>query len=135
MGDRIPVDLDEAVRVIVTGLDEESLKAVKNLKAETARALGHHGIGLWIRNNWGLNQKTGPLYRWAVKHLGLYHPDDISNVVVHCVWADLGRNDRDLDEVVQRMKDHWTELGCRPDGSKLFDDPVDLLQHGVKKPA
>lgn len=130
MGDQIPSDLEEAVRAIVGHLDEESLKMIKSLNAETARAMGHHGIGLWIRNNWGLNAKTGPLYRWAVENLGLYHADDISSVVVHCVWADLSRNERNLNKLIQSMKDHWGGLGYELDGS--FTNPIELLRQGTK---
>ena len=135
MGDRIPVDLEEAVTIIVSGLDAESFRALRKMNAETARALGHHGIGQWIRNAWGLWDNDGPLFLWFVENFGLHHADDISNVIVHCVWADLSENARDVDEVVQGMRDHWERQGRRPDGTKLFTDAIDLLNAGVKKPA
>ena len=40
----------------------------------------HFGLGMWIRNNWGL-WKQGPLYR-AMTAYGFSHPDDMSGAIL-----------------------------------------------------
>lgn len=132
MGSYIPVDLDDAVRVILSGLDEESLRSVKKLDSASARAMGHHTIGQWVRNNWGLNSKEGPLYDWFVEHLGLHQPDDMSGILLHCIWADLSQNEREIEAEVQKMKDHWKKMGLQPDGTKIFENVFELLKAGAR---
>jgi hypothetical protein len=40
----------------------------------------HFGLGMWIRNNWGLWQQ-GPLYH-SMTDFGLEHPDDMSGAIL-----------------------------------------------------
>jgi hypothetical protein len=40
----------------------------------------HFGLGMWMRNNWGLWQE-GPLHR-AMAARGLTHPDDMSSAIL-----------------------------------------------------
>lgn len=100
----IPVGLDEAVEALKEHL--EDLDTVRKMDRNEAQAAAHHGIGQWIRNNWGFWAKEGPLYK-TMTTLGFEHPDDMSSVIIDCLWADLNDEPRRVDELRKKFHDHW----------------------------
>jgi hypothetical protein len=46
--------------------------------------LYHHGLGMWIRNNWGL-WAQGPLAQYFLER-GSNHPDDMSHTILLHYW-------------------------------------------------
>ena len=65
----------------------------------------HHGLGSWIRDNWGLKE-NGKLFKYFNK-LGLRHPDDMSSIIMVSYHRQrLGETIR-LDEQVKESIDFW----------------------------
>lgn len=65
----------------------------------------HHGLGSWIRNNWGLKE-NGKLFKYFSK-LGLRHPDDMSSIIMVSYHRQkLGQSIK-LDEQVKESLDFW----------------------------
>lgn len=117
----IPQDLDAAVAALKAQLDPEAIEAVKAMSRDDAGAKGHHGIGRWIRNNWGFWKKEGPLYEWMTER-GFEHADDMSSVVIDAFWCDLAGQELDVDELQRRFNAHWhpkkSVTGIMEDGLK-----------------
>jgi hypothetical protein len=76
----IPKDLEDCFIQLDKLLKEYEKNEIKCLPSRTDMALYHHGLGMWIRNNWGL---------WGGSRLQKYffdrkikHPDDMSSVIL-----------------------------------------------------
>jgi len=75
----------------------------------------HHGLGQWLRNNLGFWQDLNkpyeekrPLVRWF-NDIGIYHPDDMSSILVISWHRMLSNKDVKLDEQVKHYRDYWNE--------------------------
>ncbi len=66
---------------------------------------GHFGVGMWMRNNWGL-WGGGPLGR-HFNELGITHPDDMSGIVLTSYWLRLHACPLRLDEQVGFYRGYW----------------------------
>jgi len=69
---------------------------------------GHLGIGMWIRNNWGL---------WKGSHLakhfnamGIKHPDDMSGIILASYRAKLLNKKYDIDADIRMFKTYWAMI-------------------------
>jgi len=69
----------------------------------------HHGLGRWIRNNWGLWKQEGPLYG-KLKALGLEHADDMSGLILESFHRKLSDKPLDLEGQVHHYRAHWEKL-------------------------
>ena len=88
----IPKDLDDCFKELNVMLNPALIEQMKTGSQE-AMIQYHMGLGLWIRNNWGLWQASS-LYRY-LNELGLSHPDDMSGVILESYWRHL--NNKPLD--------------------------------------
>ena len=66
----------------------------------------HHGLGKWIRNNWGIWSKDSRLYEYFSK-LGLHHPDDISGIILTSYHRHINKKELDLDKQVKHYIEYW----------------------------
>jgi hypothetical protein len=81
----IPKDLDEAIDSLdVIICPEDKRYITDSLSLDDFRINCHHGLGMWIRNNWGL---------WGGSRLQLYfldrnviHPDDMSDNILKAYY-------------------------------------------------
>jgi len=78
----------------------------KDAEEDDAIAQSHHGLGTWIRNNWGLWEKDGQLHEYFTK-LGLKHPDDMSGVILTSYHRHLNNKEIGLDEQVKHYIEFW----------------------------
>jgi hypothetical protein len=65
----------------------------------------HHTLGMWIRNNWGL-WKGDTLARWF-NNKGIFHPDDMSGIILDSYWRSLNKRPIDLENQIIYYKDYW----------------------------
>lgn len=65
----------------------------------------HHSVGRWIRNNWGLWTK-GPLYYYFLD-LGLFHPDDMSSIILTSYHRHLKNIPLRLEEQITKYTTYW----------------------------
>jgi len=115
-----PLTLDEAVRHLQK-IHSDSLKQhIVSQTEEQFTAHAHLGLGMWMRNYWGL-WRGGPL----AKHfhtLGVYHPDDMSSIILTSYYRALRQRDWQLDEQVQRYRAYWQAAAAHEQRWK--NDPV-----------
>jgi hypothetical protein len=78
---------------------------------------GHMGIGMWMRNNWGLWR--GSLLAKYFNALGIKHPDDMSAIILSSYRARLLNRKYDLDTDMRMFKKYWAMMAKPPD----FTDP------------
>jgi len=83
------------------------------LAAPDGTVKAHFGLGMWIRNNWGLWQQ-GPLYR-SMQTYGFAHPDDMSGAILEGFAA---RERGEPFDVATRAKEY------RQQGEKMWNEAV-----------
>lgn len=72
----------------------------------------HHGLGRWLRNNWGFWTKEGKLYEYLVG-LGLEHPDDMSGLILESYHRKLLGKPLDVEGQVKYYQDYWEKAKCQ----------------------
>ena len=105
----IPKDLDDAL----TYLDCIWSKADKDIfkeKPETEAVLElHFGTGMSIRNAWGLWGSEKYIANYF-RTLGIFHPDDMSAIILTSFHRYLNDIDLNLDEQIKFYLDYWEKL-------------------------
>lgn len=112
----IPKNLEEAHQELDRGLSEKAkeilIKDIKELPEEERNiaegALGHFGIGLWMRNNWKL-WKGGELAK-HFNELGIFHPDDMSGIIIESYRAKLRNVEFPMNETVKSYQLYWKRV-------------------------
>ena len=94
----IPKNLEEAFKELDKMLSPELKKGIKD---GTENDL-HMGLGMWIRNNWGL-WKGFDLAKWFNK-LGIGHPDNMSGIILNSYALHLNNKPIDLDGQVRAYR-------------------------------
>lgn len=110
--ERIPATLDEAVDFLETFISPlEQSEIEQGVKNATD---GHHGIGRWMRNNWGLWSMDSELAQFFINK-GIRHADDMSGIILEAFQARLRGETFDLDKRVKYYRDYWRQKGVNPD--------------------
>jgi hypothetical protein len=126
MMNKIPENLDEAI-LILDSLDIADKESWVNKSEESATALAHMGIGRTLRNEWGLWKQDSKLYRYFTG-LGIFHPDDMSSIVLTSYHRKKNNEPINLEEQVQGFIKFWKERETIVDDSDTvfryneFDD-------------
>jgi len=104
LGVYVPKDLDDAFVELKKILDPKVLSELKQGK-EAELAKYHFGLGMWMRNNWGLWKGT----RLAdyFESLGILHPDDMSGIILTSFYRHLNGRPVRLDEQAEYYKAYW----------------------------
>lgn len=100
----IPNNLYECFAALHSDLSKQDIVAITKM-TETELCRLHHGLGRWIRNNWGL-WTEGPLKDYF-NQLGLHHPDDMSGVIILSYWRHLRGEPLQLEEQIKEYQDFW----------------------------
>lgn len=66
----------------------------------------HHSLGRWIRNNWGLWSKEGPLFEYLTS-IGLQHQDDMSSLILTCFHRHINGKPLEINDQVAEYKKFW----------------------------
>ena len=100
----IPKDLEDCFAELTKMLSKEEVEKMKN-GSEDQMIHYHHGLGMWLRNNWGL-WKGSRLKTWF-KEKGIQHPDDMSGIIFDSFWRHLNDKPINLDEQIKVYQDYW----------------------------
>lgn len=88
----IPRDVNDAVNVLDTLLTNEQKDTLKTLSYEDYMAGLHHGLGMKLRNDWGL-WKDSRLSLYFVSS-GISHPDKMSDYILLAFYHHLHGTER-----------------------------------------
>jgi hypothetical protein len=81
----IPKDIDEAIDSLDTILSLEDKRYIADsLSLSRFLATSHFGIGMWIRNNWGL--WSGSRLQRYLSRKNVFHPDDMSGEILKAYY-------------------------------------------------
>ena len=81
----IPKDMDEAIDSLdVIICPEDKRYITDSLSLDDFRINCHHGLGMWIRNNWGL-WGGSRLQKYFVNK-NVFHPDDMSDNILKAYY-------------------------------------------------
>ena len=101
----IPIDLNDCFRQI-DGFWSDSVKMqVRNKTEDEFTANAHFGIGLWMRNNWRL--WGGSRLSKYFNDLGIFHPDDMSGIILTSYHRYLNNREIKLEEQIKLYKEYW----------------------------
>ena len=105
-GDRLiacaPATFDAAVNCLDKHLPEESKDA---LRERGGASRSHFGLGMWLRNNWGL--WSGGKLQQAMKTMGFQHPDDMSGTIIEAEAARLRGETFDVAAKIAGFAQYW----------------------------
>lgn len=100
----IPTDLEDSFKELNKMLTSGFRKEFKG-HPENQVARYHMGFGTSLRNNWGL-WKGLRLAKWFNKQ-GIFHPDDMSGIVLTSYWRKLNTKPIELKAQIKDYQDYW----------------------------
>ena len=107
--DYIPIDLYDALDYLECTWSEEDKTKFKDLDEEYAGIEMHFRLGLGIRNSWGLWSSENSLVKFFNSH-GIFHPDDISSIIITSFHRRLNNKDIDFESQVQHYIEYWKPI-------------------------
>lgn len=118
----VPADLEDSFRELQKMLHPDLLREMKE-KPEKEMAMHHRGLGMWMRNNWGL--WAGSRLAEYFNGMGVFHPDDMSGIILDSFWRRLNSRPLELEKQVAYYQRFWKvnaepeEKSCPLDGSPI----------------
>ncbi|NLO70596.1 MAG: hypothetical protein GX102_06590 [Porphyromonadaceae bacterium] len=103
----IPKDLSDCIEQIDIILPDTIKEMAIFWSESTFSANTHAGLGMWIRNNWGLWRESRLSHYF--NNLGVFHPDDMSDIILTSYHRSLTLNDIKLDEQLSAKKAYWKQ--------------------------
>ena len=100
-----PKTLDDALDHLHDKISSDDKLKIKHFKVDGSDA--HFGLGMWVRNNWGL-WAGGPL-RDEMFKVGLYHADDMSSCILDAFVCDIRGEDFNIEEKAKWYKEWWKD--------------------------
>lgn len=86
----------------------------------TDPGLYHFGIGMWMRNNWGLWDKESDLHKWFASH-GITHADDMSGIILTSFRRRLLGQPIGFEQQVENYKSYWRQMeDVRASGKTVY---------------
>lgn len=116
--DYVPKNLEEALMKIDFNLTDSLNLKIKKKSENEFLTDTHFGFGLGFRNGWKL-WKGSELSKYFNK-IGIFHPDDMSSIILTSYYRKINGIDIKLDEQVNYYKKYWkgAELTRLPENSE-----------------
>ena len=100
----IPGDLYECFTSLNRILEQKNKDEMKKGSEEAMNSY-HFGLGMGLRNDWEL-WKGSRLSKWF-NSIGVYHPDDMSAIILDSYYRYLNDKPIKLDEQVKYYQEYW----------------------------
>ena len=101
----IPTNLEDCFDQINSFWDDSVKTKVKALEESEFSTNAHFGLGQWMRNNWQL--WGGSRLSKYFHDLGIFHPDDMSAIILDSYHRHLNGREIKLEEQVEWYKNYW----------------------------
>lgn len=118
----VPIDLGDCLVHLDTTLSQAARDTLTSWTEEDLPK-AHFGLGMWIRNEWGLWSKSR-LAKWFNAQ-GVWHPDDMSGIILTSYLRHLHNKPIALDDQIYYYTEYWKDhsypdtLKCILCGKKL----------------
>lgn len=95
----IPKSLEEAVSQLDVLFSDSTKNKINDMTEDEFLANSHFTTGRWMRNKWGLwsGKKLGEYFN----NLGIYHPDDMSGIILTTYYRHLHNQDLKVEEQIE----------------------------------
>ncbi|MGB3547953.1 MAG: DUF6794 domain-containing protein [Saprospiraceae bacterium] len=111
----IPENLTDCFNSLDEMYTDSLRMAIIELSEDEYSARNHlFGIGIWMRNNWQL--WGGSRLSSYFNKVGIYHPDDMSGIIMHSYHRRLKGKAIRLDEQVKYYRDYWEKAKQKKGG-------------------
>jgi len=101
----IPRNLYEAISQLDILFTDSIKNQIIDLTEEEFLANSHLSSGMWLRNNWGL-WKGKELAKYF-NSLRIYHPDDMSGIILTSYYRHLKKQDLKIEEQIKYYQEYW----------------------------
>jgi hypothetical protein len=101
----IPKNLDDCFTQINSFWADSTKMEMKKLTENEFSGRLHHSFGTWMRNNWRL--WGGSRLSKYFNDLGVYHPDDMSGIILDSYHRYLNNKEIKLNEQIKYYQDYW----------------------------
>ena len=101
----IPKNLEESFVQINSFWHDTTKTELKKLTEDEFSGRLHHGFGTWMRNNWGL--WGGSSLAKYFNEKGIFHPDDMSGIILTSYHRRLNNKPIDLEEQIKFYQAFW----------------------------
>lgn len=105
----LPRNLEEAVLYFQQKWTKPQLDEFKNTAEDKAVTEYHLETGTWIRNNWLHGSRDTTLTNYF-HSLGIFHPDDISSIILTALHRTLNQRDIQLNKQIEKYKAYWQPI-------------------------
>lgn len=112
----IPRDLEDCFKQIDGFWSDSSKDAIRQWTIDEFTAKSHFGFGMWMRNNWQL--WGGSRLSSYFNNMGVYHPDDMSGIILDNYYHHLKQEPTNLDSLIAHYKKYWEEAKVKDSVSK-----------------
>ena len=109
---KIPNNLKECFEIL-----DDSIQGKEEFESLTEKKIianSHMGLGMFLRNNWGLWTRDSKLAKWFVSK-GIQHADDMSGIILTSYHRYLNGKDLNVDEQIESYRNFWFASGDDPD--------------------
>lgn len=117
--DSVPMSLEECIDNLKTYLDDTDTKEIGAFK-NNPFAKEKIGAAVFLKAAWSLNDAESRLVQWFKTELGLTHPDDISGMILHCLFCDvkgIGRKEKSQATKYRKQREKKTPPVVKPEES------------------
>ena len=101
----VPKDLKDAYEQIDVSLPDSIKTRIKKMSEDDFISNSHFGSGLSIRNGWQLWR--GSRLSKYFNDMGIYHPDDMSGIILTSYYRYLTGKEIELEKQVAYYKKYW----------------------------
>lgn len=102
----IPKDLEDCFNQIDQLWNDTIKTQIQQMSKKDFTGRNHFGFGLWMRNNWQL--WGGSRLSKYFKELGIYHPDDMSGIILDSYHSYLTEEELNLEQQVKYYEAYWS---------------------------
>lgn len=106
---RKPQNIEDAITYFEKKWSKKEKERFRQKGEKEAVVKLHFSTGMWIRNNWIRNDKDTSLVYFFIS-LGVYHPDDMSSVILRSLHRRLNNKDINMEGQVESIKKYWKPI-------------------------
>ena len=103
----LPKNLAECHRTLDTLLADSTQQKIMAMTESEFTSGAHFGLGMWIRNNWGL--WGGSRLQDYFENKGLHHPDDMSGIILTTYWRYKHGQPLGVKKEIKKYKEYWKQ--------------------------
>jgi hypothetical protein len=110
---RIPINFEKSLLQLDTLINPQIREWIRCLPDGDFSSYVHHDFGMYLRNSWGLWQKS----RLAenLYAMGMLHPDDMTAIILTSYQRRLKGEEIRVQEQLKYYQDYWRKIGMPVD--------------------